>query len=43
MIAIETHGRGGLTRMLAGSVSDKVIRGSTLPVLRRSQSYTDMS
>jgi nucleotide-binding universal stress UspA family protein len=33
MIAIETHGRGGLTRMLLGSVSDKVIRGSTLPVL----------
>ena len=33
MIAIETHGRGGLTRMLLGSVADKVIRGSTLPIL----------
>lgn len=33
MIAIETHGRGGLTRLLLGSVADKVIRGSTLPVL----------
>ena len=33
MIAIETHGRGGLTRMLLGSVADKVIRGSTLPTL----------
>jgi nucleotide-binding universal stress UspA family protein len=33
MIAIETHGRGGLARLLLGSVADKVIRGSTLPVL----------
>jgi len=33
MIAIETHGRSGLTRLLLGSVADKVIRGSTLPVL----------
>ena len=33
MIAIETHGRGGLSRLLLGSVADKVIRGSTLPVL----------
>ena len=33
MIAIETHGRGGLSRMLLGSVADKVIRGSTLPIL----------
>ena len=33
MIAIETHGRGGLPRMLLGSVADKVIRGSTLPIL----------
>ena len=33
MIAIETHGRGGLSRMLLGSVADKVIRGSHLPIL----------
>jgi nucleotide-binding universal stress UspA family protein len=33
LIAIETHGRGGLSRLLLGSVADKVIRGSPLPVL----------
>ncbi|MSQ95176.1 MAG: universal stress protein [Gemmataceae bacterium] len=33
MIAIETHGRGGLSRLLLGSVADKVIRGSRLPIL----------
>ena len=33
LIAIETHGRGGLSRLLLGSVADKVIRGSHLPVL----------
>ena len=33
MIAIETHGRGGLSRLLLGSVADKVIRGSKLPIL----------
>lgn len=33
LIAIETHGRGGLSRLLLGSVADKVIRGSTLPIL----------
>jgi nucleotide-binding universal stress UspA family protein len=33
MIAIETHGRGGLSRLLMGSVADKVIRGSRLPIL----------
>lgn len=33
MIAIETHGRGGLSRLLLGSVADKVIRGSALPIL----------
>lgn len=32
-IAITTHGRGGLARALLGSVSDKVMRASTLPVL----------
>jgi len=33
MIAIETHGRSGLSRLLLGSVADKVIRGSKLPIL----------
>ena len=32
-IAMATHGWGGLRRMLLGSVTDKVIRGSSLPVL----------
>lgn len=33
MIAIKTHGRGGLARLMLGSVADKVIRGSKLPIL----------
>ncbi len=33
LIAMETHGRHGLSRLLMGSVADKVIRGSTIPVL----------
>jgi len=33
MIAVATHARGGLTRMLLGSVADKVIRGAHVPVL----------
>jgi nucleotide-binding universal stress UspA family protein len=33
LIAIETHGRGGLSRLFLGSVADKVLRGSALPVL----------
>jgi nucleotide-binding universal stress UspA family protein len=33
LIALETHGRHGLSRLLMGSVADKVIRGSSLPVL----------
>ncbi len=33
LIALATHGWGGLRRMLLGSVTDKVIRASTLPVL----------
>lgn len=32
LIALETHGRGA-SRLLLGSVADKVIRGSSLPVL----------
>lgn len=33
LIALETHGRGGLTRLVLGSVADKVLRGASVPVL----------
>lgn len=33
LIALETHGRGGLSRLLLGSVADKVLRGATAPML----------
>jgi nucleotide-binding universal stress UspA family protein len=33
LIAIGTHGRGGLTRMLLGSVADRVVRLAPCPVL----------
>ena len=33
LIAIATHGRGGVRRMVLGSVADKVIRGAEVPVL----------
>lgn len=33
LIALATHGRGGLKRLLLGSVADKVLRGSATPVL----------
>jgi nucleotide-binding universal stress UspA family protein len=33
LIALETHGSRGLTRLLLGSVADKVIRGASTPVL----------
>jgi nucleotide-binding universal stress UspA family protein len=33
LIALATHGRGGLKRLLVGSVADKVVRGATAPVL----------
>jgi nucleotide-binding universal stress UspA family protein len=32
-VALETHGRRGLSRLILGSVADKVIRGATVPVL----------
>lgn len=32
-IALETHGRHGLSRLFLGSVADKVIRAATVPVL----------
>ncbi len=33
LIALSTHGRGGVARLLLGSVADKVVRGSSVPVL----------
>jgi len=33
LVAIATHGRGGVRRLVLGSVADKVIRGARLPVL----------
>jgi nucleotide-binding universal stress UspA family protein len=33
LIALETHGRRGLSRLIVGSVADKVIRGAHVPVL----------
>jgi nucleotide-binding universal stress UspA family protein len=32
-IALATHGRGGLRRMLLGSVADKLVRAADIPVL----------
>lgn len=32
-IVIATHGRGGLSRLALGSVTDKVVRGADVPVL----------
>jgi len=33
VVALATHGYGGLTRLFMGSVADKVIRGAHIPVL----------
>lgn len=33
LIVMSTHGRGGIARMLYGSVADQVLRRSTIPVL----------
>jgi len=33
LIAMETHGRSGLARLFFGSVADKVVRGTHIPVL----------
>jgi nucleotide-binding universal stress UspA family protein len=33
LIALETHGRHGLSRLFLGSVADKVVRGAAVPVL----------
>ena len=33
LIAIATHGHGGVRRLLMGSVADKVLRGASVPVM----------
>lgn len=33
VIVLSTHGRGGVTRFLVGSVADKLIRGAEIPLL----------
>ena len=33
LLALATHGRSGLPRLLLGSVADKVVRGASIPVL----------
>jgi nucleotide-binding universal stress UspA family protein len=33
LIAVATHGRGGLPRLVLGSVADKVLRAATVPIL----------
>ncbi|MFT5701319.1 MAG: nucleotide-binding universal stress UspA family protein [Desulforhopalus sp.] len=33
LVAMSTHGRGGISRLALGSVADKVLRGGTVPVL----------
>jgi nucleotide-binding universal stress UspA family protein len=35
MLAIATHGRSGLSRLMLGSVADKLVRGAEVPVLVR--------
>ena len=39
LIALETHGRRGLSRLFLGSVADKVIRGAPVPVLVQRPSH----
>ncbi len=33
LVALATHGRGGISRMVAGSVAERVVRGTQVPVL----------
>jgi nucleotide-binding universal stress UspA family protein len=33
LVAMATHGRGGVARLVLGSIADKVIRGGNVPVL----------
>jgi nucleotide-binding universal stress UspA family protein len=43
VIALATHGRSGLTRLVVGSVADKVRRGAEMPVLLYRPQATDES
>ncbi len=38
LVALATHGRGGLARLMLGSVADKIIRSASVPVLIHSAS-----
>lgn len=40
LIAMTTHGRGGISRLMLGSVADKVVRGALTPVLLRHSTAT---
>jgi nucleotide-binding universal stress UspA family protein len=33
LIALESHGRRGLSRLLHGSIADKIVRAGSIPVL----------
>ncbi|MCL9816217.1 universal stress protein [Natronocalculus amylovorans] len=41
LIVMGTHGRGGIDRLLLGSVAEKVVRGSNIPVLTVRVSESD--
>jgi len=43
LIALATHGRGGLKRLLLGSVADRLIRGAALPILVYRPTGKDLS
>lgn len=43
LIALATHGRGGVKRLLLGSVADKLVRGSSAPVLLHRQAMPPTS
>jgi nucleotide-binding universal stress UspA family protein len=38
LIVMATHGRGGVARLMMGSVADQIVRGAPCPVLTLSQS-----
>ena len=40
VVAMATHGRGGLQRLILGSVADKVIRGASTPILLYHPAFT---
>jgi nucleotide-binding universal stress UspA family protein len=40
LIAMQTHGRRGVSRLLLGSVADKVLRGSKVPLLLQGPPYS---